>query len=129
MNRAAEDYIKTIYILKKKVSCVHSVDVARELGFSKASVSRAVTNLRESKIINVRHDGEIVFTSKGKKVAEAIYEKHLVLSKFLKMVANIDEKTAREDACRMEHCVSDSTYDGIKKYVENNFHICSGSET
>ena len=98
MNRAAEDYIKTIYILKMKVSCVHSVDVARELGFSKASVSRAVTNLRESKIINVRHDGEIVFTSKGKKIAEAIYEKHLVLSKFLKMVADIDEKTARVDA-------------------------------
>lgn len=124
MNRSAEDYVKTIYILKKRIGCVHSVDVARETGFSKASVSVAMSNLRKDKIISMLRDGEIVFTPKGKRIAEAIYEKHAVLSKFLKTVAGIDERTAREDACRIEHCISDSAYNGIKKFVESNFQTC-----
>ena len=92
MNESAEDYIKTIYILMRRNACVHSVDIARELGFSRASVS-------------------------AERIAADIYEKHSTLSGFLQLVAGVDEQTAKDDACRMEHHISDSTYDGIKQYI------------
>ncbi|MBO4560165.1 MAG: metal-dependent transcriptional regulator [Lachnospiraceae bacterium] len=119
MNESAEDYIKTIYMLQKKTGCVHSVDVAREMGFTKASVSAAMANLRKKDIIRMQPDGEIVFTTAGRKAAEQIYEKHTTLSEFLKDVAAVDDKTAKEDACRIEHYLSPSTFDGIKKFVES----------
>ena len=119
MNRSAEDYIKTIYTLKMKHGCVHSVDVAHELGFSKASVSVAMANLREKNIIEMKKNGEIEFTENGNKLAAVIYERHSILSGFLQKVAGVDEKTASADACRIEHFISDSTYSGIKKFVRN----------
>ena len=120
MNRSSEDYIKTIYILKNRTGCVHSVDVAREMGFSRPSVSTAMANLRKKKIIEMKKDGEIVFTEEGIKAAKEIYEKHSILCEFLKTVADVDEKTAKEDACRIEHYLSDSTYDGIKGFVKDH---------
>lgn len=115
MNRSAEDYIKTVYILKIKNGCVHSVDIAHELGFSKASVSVAMSNLRDKNIIEMKKNGEIEFTEYGNKLAADIYERHSILSEFLQKFASVDEKTASEDACRIEHFLSDSTYSGIKK--------------
>ena len=117
MNESAEDYIKTIYILMRRNACVHSVDIARELGFSRASVSAAMTNLRGKEIIVMKKNGEIKFTEKGERIAADIYEKHSTLSGFLQLVAGVDEQTAKDDACRMEHHISDSTYDGIKQYI------------
>jgi Mn-dependent DtxR family transcriptional regulator len=117
MNESAEDYIKTIYILKRKNGDVRSVDVARELGFSRASVSIAMSNLRNKDIIIMEKDGSIEFTENGKKIAEEIYEKYSMLISFLQNVAGVDEKTAMEDACKIEHCLSDPTYEGIRRYI------------
>ena len=119
MNESAEDYIKTIYILMHKKECVHSVDIARELGFSRASVSAAMSNLRRQDVIVMKKNGEIEFTKKGERIATDIYEKHSTLSGFLQLVAGVDEKTAKDDACRMEHHISDSTYDGIRRFFLN----------
>ncbi len=117
MNESAEDYIKTIYILKRKNGDVRSVDVARELGFSRASVSIAMSNLRNKDIIVMEKDGTIEFTENGKKIAEEIYEKYSRLISYLQNVAGVDEKTAMEDACKIEHCLSDPTYEGIRRYI------------
>ena len=117
MNKSAEDYIKTIYLLDEKTGCVRSIDVAREMSFSKASVSVAMSNLRKMNIIRMKKDGEIELTREGKKAARQICEKHSTLSVFLKTVANVDEKTAKEDAGRIGHYLSPSTYAGIKRYI------------
>ena len=120
MSESAEDYIKTIYILKRRKGCVHSVDVANELGYSKASISVAMANLRKKDIIVMRKNGEIEFTKEGEKAALDIIEKHTTLSSFLQAVAGVDENTANKDACRMEHIVSRSTFDGIKRYIKEH---------
>ena len=117
MNKSAEDYIKTIYILKEKLGCVHSVDVAREMSFSKASVSVAMSNLRKKNIIRMKKNGEIELTPEGIKAAREICEKHSMLSDFLRTVAKVDEKTAKEDARWVGHYLSPSTYAGIKRYI------------
>ncbi len=117
MNKSAKDYIKTIYILKNRNKCVHSIDVAHEMGFSKASVSVAMANLRKNDIIVMNKGGEIEFTINGKKVAADIYERHRTLSEFLQAVAGVDESTAARDADRMEHYISDPTYDGIRRFM------------
>jgi len=120
MNKSAEDYLKTIYILKGKVESLHSVDVARELGFSKPSVSSAMANLKKEGYIAIKKDGEIELTKKGLKAAKDIYDRYVMLCGFLKDVAGVDETIAKEDACKMEHCISEETRDGIKRFVEGN---------
>jgi Mn-dependent DtxR family transcriptional regulator len=119
MNKSAEDYIKTIYLLKERLGCVHSVDVAREMSFSKASVSVAMSNLRKKNIIRMRKNGEIELTQEGIMAAREICEKHSTLSDFLRTVAKVDEKTAKEDARWIGHYLSPSTYAGIKKYIQS----------
>ena len=118
MNESSEDYIKTIYTLKKQKDIVRSVDVAKELGYSRASVSVAMANLRKQEIIVVDKNGAIDFTESGEKIAKDIYERHVTLSEFLSAVAKVDKKTANKDACRMEHCISRTTFDGIKNYIK-----------
>ncbi len=119
MNESAEDYIKTIYILKDRLECVRSIDVANELGFSRASVSAAMSNLKKKGIIIMQRNGEIEFTESGKTIAQEIYERHATLSELLQAVAGVDERTAREDACKIEHFLSKSTLDGIRQYICN----------
>ena len=119
MNRSAEDYIKTIYLLEEKIGCVRSVDIAREMSFSKASVSVAMSNLRKENIIRMEKNGEIELTPEGIKAAREICERHSTLSDFLKTVANVDENTAKEDARWIGHYLSPSTYAGIKRYIES----------
>ena len=116
-NKSAEDYIKRIYLLKERIGCVHSVDVAREMSFSKASVSVAMSNLRKKNIISMKKNGEIELTQEEIKAAREICEKHSTLSDFLRTVAKVDEKTAKEDARRIGYYLSPSTYAGIKRYV------------
>lgn len=121
LSASMEDYVKILYILKRRYGHVYSIDVACETGYSKASVSQAMMNLRKKKIVVMKEDGEIVFTKKGSRIAGELYEKYTILCSFLQSVAGVDEKTARKDACRMEHCLSDSTYSGIKTYVDHVF--------
>ncbi|MCR4657744.1 MAG: metal-dependent transcriptional regulator [Lachnospiraceae bacterium] len=119
MNKSAEDYIKTIYLLTERLGRVRSVDIAREMSFSKASVSVAMSNLRKENIIRMKKNGEIELTPEGIKEAREICEKHSTLSDFLKTVANVDEKTAKEDAHLIGHYLSPSTYAGIKRYIQS----------
>ncbi len=119
MNRSAEDYIKTIYLLKERIGCVRSVDIAREMSFSKASVSVAMSNLRKMNIISMKKNGEIELTPEGVEAAREICERHSTLSDFLKAVANVDDKTAKEDAYWIGHYLSPSTYAGIKRYIQS----------
>lgn len=121
MFESGEDYIETIYRLKKKNGNVFSVDVAREMGFSRPSVSRAMSILRqENYIVMDELSKEINLTEKGHKKAVEIYDKHKTLTSFLQKVAGVSAKVAESDACRIEHIISASTFKGIKTYMKNN---------
>ena len=121
MLESGEDYIETIYRLKKKNGVVYSVDVARQLGFSRPSVSRAMGILREEGYITMDEVGkEINLTETGRKKAVEIYDRHKTLTSFLQKVAGVSEKIAEADACRIEHIISPSTFRGIKNYMKNN---------
>ena len=120
MHESGEDYIETIYLLKKKKGMVRSIDVANELGFSRPSVSRAVGILKDNGLIIVENDGELVLTEEGLKPAKKVYEKHTNLTKFLMLTAGVNEEIAENDACRIEHIISPETFKGIKKFVKEN---------
>ena len=120
MHESGEDYIETIYLLKKKKGLVRSIDVANELGFSRPSVSRAVGILKENGLITMEEDGELNLTEEGIRLAKKVYEKHTNLTTFLMMTAGVDEVTAETDACRIEHIISPQTFKGIKKYIKEH---------
>ncbi len=123
MNRSAEDYIKTIYILKTRTDSIRSVDVARELGYSKASVSLALSNLRKRDIIIMKKDGGIEFTQAGRKIAEEIYDRYVMLCSFLRDATGVDETTAKKDAWRIGYYLSDLTYEGIRQFIEDRERV------
>jgi Mn-dependent DtxR family transcriptional regulator len=108
-------YLEAIYVLSKNNSYVRSVDVAEYRGFSKPSVSRAVGLLKTGGFITVDHDGALHLTDEGREVAEKIFERHSVLSQFL-IGLGVDEKVALDDACKMEHDISDESFEAIKNY-------------
>ncbi|MCR5778440.1 MAG: metal-dependent transcriptional regulator [Lachnospiraceae bacterium] len=118
MYESGEDYIETIYRLKRKNGSVRSIDVAKELGFSRPSVSRAVSILKKDGYIVVDDTGNLELTDKGKKKATGVYDRHRTLTKFLIETAGVSEKTAEADACRIEHIISESTFRGIKKFMK-----------
>ncbi|WP_044912657.1 metal-dependent transcriptional regulator [Butyrivibrio sp. WCE2006] len=120
MQESGEDYIETIYLLKKKKGYVRSIDVANELGFSRPSVSRAVGILKDDGFITVAPGGELELTDEGKKKAKSVYDRHKNLTKFLMITANVDEETAENDACRIEHIISADTFKGIKKFLKEH---------
>ncbi len=120
MHESGEDYIETIYLLKKRNGSVRSIDVANELNYSRPSVSRAVGLLKDSGLLTVEDDGELVLTDEGVKTAKAVYEKHTNLTKFLMMTAGVDAETAETDACRIEHIISPQTFKGIKKFIKEH---------
>lgn len=113
-----EDYLETILLLMKRNGNVRSIDIANELNYSKASISRAVGILKANNYINVDVNGQITFTGLGLQRAEAIYEKHTNIKKFLISVLNVCPDTAEADACKIEHIISEETYGKIKDYVE-----------
>ena len=117
MHESGEDYIETIYLLKKRNGSVRSVDVAQELGFSRPSVSRAVSLLKENGYISMTQDGFLELTKEGEQKAESVYDRHTNLTDFLILTTGVDEKTAETDACRIEHIISQDTFLGIKKYL------------
>jgi Mn-dependent DtxR family transcriptional regulator len=120
MHESGEDYIETIYLLKKKKGMVRSIDVANELNFSRPSVSRAVGLLKDDGLLTVEDDGELVLTELGLKKAKSVYEKHTNLTKFLMLTAGVNEDIAETDACRIEHIISPETFKGIKKFLKEH---------
>lgn len=110
-----ENYLETIYVLDRKTGFVRSVDVATELGFSKPSISNAMKKLKTEGYVIIEDKGRIMLTEKGKALAEATYERHCVISHLL-MDIGVSEKTALEDACRMEHILSEETFACMKAH-------------
>lgn len=116
-SESQEMYLKTILLLRLGNQTSRSVDVANELGYSKASVSRAVSLLKSEKLIEVVEGGEIVFTKKGKEKALSVLERYNVLVKILKKLG-LDEKEADEEACKLEHVIGDELYVKLKEFSE-----------
>lgn len=116
IQESGEMYLETILILSQKSSHVRAIDIGEYMGYSKPSVSRAMHILREENYIKIGDDGGITLTEKGALLAGKIYERHQVLSCVLRMLG-VDEKTATDDACRMEHVISDESFNAIKTYI------------
>ena len=113
MRESGEMYLETILILKSKKAMVRAIDVAEEMGLSRPSVSRGMAKLRESGCITVAEDGSLYFTEKGREIAGKIYERHQVLSSLFRKLG-VPEDIAADDACRIEHVVSDETFAALK---------------
>ncbi len=113
---SAENYLESILILKNKLGSVRSIDIATELDFSKPSVSIAMKKLRESGHIHMDPDGTITLTDSGLAIAQSMYERHTLLASCLAAIG-VDKKTAAEDACRIEHVISQQTFDKIREYA------------
>ena len=110
-------YLETIYILSQNKSYVRAIDVGGHLGYSKPSVSRAMSILKKNGYVLVDADGAITLTESGMEIARTMYTRHTVLSEML-MRLGVDEKTATEDACRIEHVISEESFLAVKKHLE-----------
>lgn len=116
IRESAEDYLETILILSERLPVVRSVDIATEMNFKKSSISVAMKHLREDGYITMTDQGYIYLTEKGKEIADTIYERHKLLSSWL-IQLGVDEITATEDACRIEHDISRESFDALKKHI------------
>ena len=116
LHESAEMYLETIYILSKQSSTVRSIDVAEHMGYSKPSVSRAVGLLKQGGYVMMDADGFLTLTDDGLAVAEKIFDRHLLLSRVL-ISMGVDPVVAAEDACRIEHVISDESLDAIRRHV------------
>lgn len=119
LQESGEMYLETIYILSKKSSYVRSIDVGEYMGFSKPSVSRAVGILKKGGFLNMDADGSLTLTDTGLEIAQKIYERHTMLTDFL-IRLGVDEKTAAEDACKMEHDISDESFEALKRHMKDS---------
>ncbi len=117
LQESGEMYLETIYVLSEKSSSVRAIDIGEHMGYSKPSVSRAMGLLKNGGFITVDRDGLITLTDEGKAVAEKIYARHTIITKLLTALG-VDEKTAAYDACRIEHHISDTSFEAIKRYIE-----------
>lgn len=118
LQESGEMYLESIYMLTKTKSSVRSIDIVEYMNYSKPSVSRAVKLLKNGGYIDVDEQGYIKLTQLGKEVSEKIVERHTVITKFL-VILGVDDKTSAEDACKIEHVISDKSFNTIKKFVEN----------
>ena len=116
LKESGEMYLETIYVLRKDKGFVRAIDVGAELGYSKPSVSRAMGILRDGGYIKVAQDGGITLTEAGLEVAERTYERHTVLSELF-MKLGVDEENAVNDACKIEHVISSTTFAALKKHL------------
>lgn len=119
IQESGEMYLETIYILSKKLGAVRSIDISEEMGYSKPSVSRAMGLLKEKGLITVESSGNILLTKAGEKSARIIYERHTILTQVL-INLGVDKVTAAQDACRIEHYISDKTFSAIKKHIKEH---------
>ena len=117
MQESGEMYLETIHLLCKKQRDVRAIDVGEYMGYSKPSVSRALSILKSGGYVETDEHGFLSLTKTGKNIAEKIYAKHQLLVEFLAGIG-VEESIAEQDACRMEHIVSDTTYEALKKYME-----------
>lgn len=117
VNESSEDYLETILILSKKLPVVRAVDIATEMDFKKSSVSVAMKNLRERGHITTTEAGYIYLTDEGLKIAEMVYERHEFLTNWL-VSLGVSDTIAAEDACKIEHVISQESFDALKKHVE-----------
>lgn len=118
VHESGEMYLEAIWVLTQKTGFVRSIDVSEYLGYSKPSVSRAMGILRKGGYILMEADGSITLTEKGKEIARKIYERHTLLTKLLVHIG-VPEEIAAEDACKMEHAISDVSFDALKVYAAN----------
>lgn len=116
INESVENYLETILILNNRIKNVKSIDIVKELNFSKASVSIAMKNLRNNNLINIDNEGYITLSKTGLEIATLIYERHTFLSDWLTTLG-VNPKVASEDACRIEHVISIESFDAIKKHL------------
>ncbi len=114
MQESPEDYLEAILVLSKELGNVRSIDVANYLEYSKPSVSVAMKRLRENGFVTLDEHGNLILTGSGLSIALKIYERHLVISQFLISIG-VDEEIAKKDACRMEHVISDESFEKIKQ--------------
>ena len=113
IKESAEDYLESILILKNKLGNVRSIDIVNYFDYSKPSISVAMKNLREEQYIEMDHKGYISLTEKGRVIAEKMFERHTLLTDWLISIG-VDKKTAGEDACRIEHVISEESFEAIK---------------
>ena len=115
-HESAEMYLETILVLHERKGYVRAIDIANEMGFSKPSVSIAMKNLRASECIEVSPEGNITLTDKGRAIAEKIYERHQYITYWLRTLG-VSAETAEADACRIEHVISDETFEALKQHA------------
>lgn len=117
LQESGEMYLETVFVLSKKGGIVRSIDVCEYMGYSKPSVSRAVGLLKNGGYLTMGADGALELTDAGREVAERMYERHTLLTKCLTYLG-VDEETAAEDACKIEHDISEKSFEAIKKYLQ-----------
>lgn len=118
IQESGEMYLETIYVLSRQNGHVRSIDISEHMGYSKPSVSRAMSLLKKGEYIRINKDGYITLTESGLAVAQTIYERHTLLSQMLQLLG-VDPKIAAEDACKLEHAISDESFAAIKKHVQS----------
>ena len=117
LHESAEMYLETIYVLTSELGNVRSIDVAEHMGYSKPSVSRAVGILKKSGLLLMEKDGSLTLTDDGRNMAKKIFERHTTLTEFLKRIG-VSEETASDDACKIEHVISDETISAMKNFID-----------
>lgn len=123
IHESGENYLETILVLRERGIEVRSIDIVHEMELSKPSVSRAMSILRNGGFIDVDKDGYITLTEPGEEIAQRIYERHRVLTDWLISIG-VDEKTAAEDACKLEHDISSESFDKLKKHIKEK-HVAA----
>ena len=120
LQESGEMYLETIYMLSQTMDVVRSIDVVEHMGYSKPSVSRAVGLLKSGGYLTVEDNGALHLTDAGRAIGEKIYARHTILTALL-MRLGVDRETAAEDACKMEHAISDTTFEAIQKHLQQDF--------
>jgi Mn-dependent DtxR family transcriptional regulator len=119
IQKSGEDYLETILIMKRKKGYVRAVDIAAELNYSKPSVSKALSILKENGYVTVADDGDVSLTESGKTRASEVYERHITLKFFFRKILGVSEDFAERDACLVEHIISEESYRKLKIFSEN----------
>ena len=120
LQESGEMYLETIYMLSKQMNIVRSIDVVEHMGYSKPSVSRAVSLLTQGGYLVMEDNGNLLLTDSGREIGEKIYARHKLLTELLVRLG-VDPQTASEDACKMEHAISETTFEAIRKHLDQNF--------
>ncbi|HOV41031.1 MAG: metal-dependent transcriptional regulator [Oscillospiraceae bacterium] len=120
MHESGENYLETILVLQNKNGYVRSIDIATELGFTKPSISRAMSILKKSEYITMERSGQIKLTEKGLAKANEIYERHRIISEYFEKVLGVSKEIADRDACKIEHVISPESFDKMKNLIKGN---------